>query len=450
VEGPVAVDRRDPADHATGAGPAPSNFTKLRSGPGQRPADVAANQRLRLRTAMSLLVFERGGFEGVTVRELSRFAGVSTATFYRHFANTEACLAFACEETTRQMVDRADRARCGGDNWRDGVRIVLRSLAEQMSQRPQDAYLITIGIHTGDPLATHATRESSKTLEHLLVKVFEDAPRSVVAPRRLVAGMAAGMLRVARTTMIAGRAAELPGVSGQLAEWMLTLPAAEILGLRMSSRAERRARPRRPAPDRDVGTHQAATFGERDRILAASRKLIKTMDPSELTPSLIRREAGVSRRAFDANFAGATEAVIKAVEEAVVDTSKKADRSAAGVARWDQQMYLRVLALCATVAKEGSVAGLAFTRLADMGRTGLLCRESLITRAATFLHESAPPAQRPDSLSAEASAAAAWQIATDEIAVSGVNGLPDAVPFVVYAALAPVVGPKTAATAGHS
>jgi AcrR family transcriptional regulator len=401
---------------------------------------------------MALLVFERGGFEGVTVRELSRFAGVSTATFYRHFANTEACLAFACEETTRQMVDRADRARCGGDNWRDGVRIVVRSLAEQMSQRPQDAYLITIGIHTGDPLATHATRELSRTLEHLLVKVFEDAPRSVVAPRRLVAGMAAGLVRVARTTTIAGRAAELPGVSGQVAEWMLTLPAPEILGLRMSSRVERRARPRRPAPpipDPDVGVPQEATFGERERILAASRKLIKTVDPSELTPSLIRRKAGVSRRAFDANFVGATEAVIKAVEEAVVDTSKKADRSAFGVTRWDRQMYLRVLALCARAAKEGSVVGLAFTRLADMGRAGLLCRESLITAAATFLQESAPPAQRPDSLSAEASAAAAWQIATDEIAVSGVNALPAVVPFVAYVALAPTAGPKIAVSAGR-
>jgi hypothetical protein len=84
-----------------------------------------------------------------------------------------------------------------------------------------------------------------------------------------------------------------------------------------------------------------------------------------------------------------------------------------------------------------------------MGRTGLLCRESLITRAATFLHETAPPDRRPDLVTAEAATAAAWQIATDEIAVSGVNSLPDAVPFVAYAALAPVVGPRNAVTAAR-
>jgi AcrR family transcriptional regulator len=264
--------------------------------------------------------------------------------------------------------------------------------------------------------------------------------------------MVAGLVRIVRTTTIAGRAAELADGSGQLAEWMLTLPGPELLGLRVSARVERRAWTRQaalPVPDSPAGTIPAARFGERERILAASRKLVMATDPAELTPSRIRREAGVSRRAFDANFTDGTEAVIKALEGAAVDATKKAAASAGGVTRWDRQMYLSVLSLCVQVAKEGSVAGLAFTRLADMGRAGLLCRESLITRAATFLQDSAPPDRRPDFLSAEASAAAAWQIATDETAVSGVNALPAAVPFITYVALAPVVGPKSAITAGR-
>jgi AcrR family transcriptional regulator len=445
MEGNVAVGVEGQVGHARLSGPAPSNFAKLRSGPGLRPTDVAANQRLRLRTAMALLVFEHG-YESVTVRGLSRLAGVSTATFYGHFANTEACLAFACEETMRQMVDRADRARQECGEWRDGLRILVRSISEQMSERPQDAYLITVGIHTGGPLTTCAAQASSRVLEHVLVDAFKDAPCTVVAPRRLIAGMAAALARVARTTTIAGKAVELPGLSGQIAEWMLTLSRPEVMRLRaepgIGSGILRRLE-ELPIPNLAATESSSTGTSERARILAASRKLAITQ-PSEITVSTIRREAGVSRRAFDAIFADATEAVLSSIEDAVVDAAERADGWAAFSSGWDRRTYMSVVALCAQAARGSSMSSLVLSDLTSMGGAGLLCRERLITRAATAMRRSAPPTKHPSDLVAEASVSAAWQIARDELSRTGAHDLPQVVPFLAYVLLAPAVGPRRA------
>lgn len=452
MEGHLAVDVVDVAGPARVCGPGPSNFAKLRSGPGLRRADVAANQRLRLRTAIALLVFE-DGYENVTVRRLSGVAGVSTATFYSHFANTEACLAFACEETLRQIVDRAERARLGRREWRGGLRELVRSIFEQMSERPQDAYLTTIGIHTGDPLATHAARASSKILDQALMRVFEDAPGTVVAPGRLVAGMAAGLTRAVHAKVIAGKLAELPALSGQLAEWMLTLPGRDIIRLRIEAgNRGGTGRWREDLPFPDLGSAESASTGtsERARILAASRRLATTLKSSEVTASAIRREAGVSRRAFDATYANATEAVLDAIEDTAVHAAEKAHEWAALSDGWDRRTYLTIVALCAQAARRGAMTSVVLSDLTRMGRAGLQCRERLITRAATALSRSAPPHTRPSALVTEASLSAAWQIASDELSRTGPRDLPRAAPFLAYVVLAPAVGAREAVTASLS
>jgi hypothetical protein len=63
-------------------------FRKLKPGPGHSRAEVVENQRARLGAALIELAVEYG-YETITVRGLSRSAGVSTGTFYSHFEKVE-------------------------------------------------------------------------------------------------------------------------------------------------------------------------------------------------------------------------------------------------------------------------------------------------------------------------------------------------------------------------
>ena len=54
------------------------------------------------------------GYEGVTVRSLTRLAGVSTRSFYKHFANAEECFAHTYDWLVQDALRRAYAARNGG------------------------------------------------------------------------------------------------------------------------------------------------------------------------------------------------------------------------------------------------------------------------------------------------------------------------------------------------
>ena len=196
-------------------------------------------------------------------------------------------------------------------------------------------------------------------------------------------------------------------------------------------------------PDLAATESSSTSTSERARILAASRRQAITL-PSEITVSTIRREAGVSRRAFYAIFADATEAVLNAIEDTVVDAAERAYGWAPLSNGWDRRTYLTVVALCAQAARSGSMSSVVLSDLTDMGGAGLLCRERLITRAATAMRRSAPPAMHPSDLVAEASVSAAWQIASDELSRTGPHDLPRAVPVLAYVVLAPAIGARRA------
>jgi hypothetical protein len=68
-----------------------SDYERLRPGPGRSREAVAANQRERIQRAMVELAAE-GGRKRITVRQLAKLAGVSSATFYSLFDGVEDCL----------------------------------------------------------------------------------------------------------------------------------------------------------------------------------------------------------------------------------------------------------------------------------------------------------------------------------------------------------------------
>jgi AcrR family transcriptional regulator len=392
------------------------------------------------------MVAERG-YEGITVRGLARLAGVSTRSFYKHFANAEECFVATYESLVQGSLRRAYAAREESEGWEEGIRAALRSLIEDVAGHPKEARIVLVEAFAAGSAMHQTIGEAIAPFERLLIASFADAPHEVGAPRQIAQGIVAGVMRVVRRRLLAEPDAEPARLGDELGDWVLSLcgevsselepPAPRLL--RTNGRRRIREAPEEPGPTLLAG------FGdERGRILAAVSKLALAGGYSSLTVPRIRADAGVSRRSFDARFADVDECFLEAVETLAVSAAERAEREAEGAQAWEGATYRAVTALCAEVASNAALAQLAFVEILAPGRRGVQRCEQLLSEAARRLRAAAPPGNRPSELGAEASVAAAWRIVHAEIAAGDTRGASSLAPLVIFVLLAPGVGARRA------
>jgi AcrR family transcriptional regulator len=399
---------------------------------------------------MAALV-DQDGWSRVRVRSVARTAGVSTSTFYKHFANTDECFVSTFDAAMGGVLRHSAAAQRQRTEWRSALRAVVASVAEQLAGDSRAARLTLLEVFSAGPGARRRISHAVTELEQLVAASFETAAAPVPAPRHLVAGMTAGMVRVARTTTAAGRGEELPDLADELAEWMLSLPDLEIVSLLGVSNdaAGRGRRESRPFPNM-TATVASGAPDERERLLRAAVRLAAAEGYAALTVPQVRTDAGVSRRRFDVNFDNLEQCFLEAVETVADESVVQATAWAAQADDWSVRVCRSVLALCVKAARARPLARLTFLEILAPGRPGLQRREELVGRAAEALQASAPEERRPSSLAAEASVAAAWHIAQAEVAAGRVRKLPAIAPLLSYVILAPVLGPESASAAIRS
>jgi AcrR family transcriptional regulator len=414
---------------------------KLKPGPGLSPHVVVADQRRRLRAAMIDLVAERG-YERVTVRALAKHAGVSTRTFYRHFANGDDCLGFTCESTLECALRRMEEASSDGLDWEHGLRLAVASMMRDFGRQPEAATVALVEAFAGGPAVVARTDAMTGTIAALLSDLIGAAPDPAAAPRRLVSGMVAGALRIASATAMAGRAHELPRLAPAVSDWMLSLVSSPVEsglggpaygGSNGSARREGK-----PFPDGGRLGNGVLIGDERERILRATVRLAAARGLPGLTIPRIRGTAGVSRRAFDSHFASLTECFLDALEWLVTAAAARARAWTEHDADWQRRTAKFMLALCAQAARNGALASLVFAGILDAGRDGLVRRERFVAAGAAGIQGDLAPLSTVSPVALEASVAAAWQIAHAEAMPGKVERLPGLAPLLTHTILAPV------------
>jgi AcrR family transcriptional regulator len=423
-------------------------FEKLKPGPGLPPDQVIADQRRRLHGAMIALV-DQSGWSTVRVRSLARAAGVSTATFYKHFVNTDDCLASTYDAVMDEVVRLASSAQRRQTDWKGAVRATVATISEALAADPRATNLVLVDVFAGGLDARKRTGSGRGKLEQLLADSFADAPREVIPPRHLVAGMTAGLIHVARTTALTGRADEIPRFTGEISDWMLALPGPEILSLLIapSDESDDPRREAHPFPAEALVGGGSDVTGDRERLLRAAAKLVAREGFGNLTAPGLRREAGVSRRRFESFFENLEECFLEAVEATAGDAAARAQAWSAETADWERRTCRFVLAVCAQAARNRTAARLAFLGVFAAGRAGLIRRERMVGRVAARLRPTVPSTLRPSPIVTEASVAAAWHIAQSDVAAGRTRGLPVVAPLLSYVVLAPLIGPQTATAA---
>jgi len=413
---------------------------RLSPGPGLPAEEVRAHQRYRLRRAAIELTAARG-IERLTLRGLCRTAGVSTGSFYRCFTDLEDCCGSTGEALVTCALRRAAARRIEGETegWRSGLRAAGHSLLVDAAAQPAAARFTLVELSVAGPATRRRGGVGAARIERFLGEILDPALGMTKLPPRLLVGIGAGTLRVARKTALAGRAAELPGVSRALTGWIEALADEGVrrLGDVGPGRAARRHESG-PFLDRWV-REPVATTDERGRILEAMTRLAERDGYWALCVTSVRREARVSRRSFDTCFADLDECYLEAIEASLAAALRNAACWAGEGGTPGMRVYRATLAICAQLARDRRLARLALLDILAPGRSGLLRREHLVSLGAACLREWAPELA-DDEVSTEASVAAAWRIAAEEIAAGRVADLPHWAPLLAYLAVAPISG----------
>lgn len=416
---------------------------RLRPGPGRAPGEVATNQKARIYRAL-IEIIAAEGYDALTVRRLCGAAAVSSATFYRHFDNLEDCLAEAyaaiMDRTTRRA--RAARDRAGGGL--PGARAALRSVLLDAAQDPVAGAAALLGAYGGGPGMLLRVQAAAERFERFVAEVL--SMREPLPPELLTATVAA-VTRVIRLRVVEDRLDDLVLSAEPLAEWILAVCASDGRQVASLGDALLAQRSHWPAASSSQASWLEAVGDERAQLLAAVVSLAAERPYWALTPALIRAEAGVSRRSFDAHFAGVGDCFVAAARALLLGAVTQAEKQAARAASWEGGVYRRAFILLLEVGRSPALAKLGFAELLAPGRDGVNCRSEFISIGARQIRDSAPADRRPSELAAEATMAAACELVDQRVAAGERETLPRLAPLVAYLTMAPVVGASAALAA---
>jgi len=189
---------------------------RLPPGPhGLSPELVARNQRERLIAAMAEVCGERG-YATSSVAEVSKRAGVSTASFYRQFTDRKECLLASFEELFGRLLAGIEDACVDGKEPVDRARAGAAAAARLLGSDPPAARLLTIEIAAAGAEGVLAQHGGIERLARLLRSL--DARPRAGEPDEIWAAVAA-MTSLAGRRAGEGRsvsAAELEALGGML------------------------------------------------------------------------------------------------------------------------------------------------------------------------------------------------------------------------------------------
>lgn len=432
------------------AGPAGTQGRRagqLKPGPGMDPADVESSQAARIFQAMTEVVAGQG-YDAVKVREVVKLAGVSTKTFYQHFESKEDCFLRTHDAIVRNVRAGLLASQADEDDWHERPRLIYAAMAEAMESKPLEARVALVGVYADGPAALGQAQRAEETFAAMIGASFARAPDGVIVPALVVEGVMAGVARVARNRLLAGREGDLPGMETEVMEWVNCFPSQVAAGLEELDRGVLYGNAViAPVPIAD-GT-ALSPAGDRATILAALGKLVAAdgYRYKDLTVPRIRAGAGVSRRTFDAYFDDVEECFLAALDQRAVEAVVEAARAQMAGSTWAGGVYRAINAFSVQIAGDPLLARVSFQDDFTVGSKGALTRLRLIAGVNDQLRDSVPPEHGVSNLVTEASGGAIWSLFHHHVLRDWVVHHPEIAASLAYMALAPAIGAEATVAA---
>ncbi|HZD64511.1 MAG TPA: TetR/AcrR family transcriptional regulator, partial [Acidimicrobiales bacterium] len=198
-----------------GTRPARTPERALRSGHhGLSRETVASTQRDRIIDAFVQVAAERG-YQRTTVVAVCKQAGVSSKTFYVHFADKEDCFLAAYDLGMDQLLGEVRQVCAAGDTWPDRLAAGLSRLLSELAAAPAFARMAVVEVNAAGPAAIDRLTAALRACQAF----FADAPWDSRLPdvkEGLVSAVIGGVYTRIRAAVVSGDAAHLPDALAEL------------------------------------------------------------------------------------------------------------------------------------------------------------------------------------------------------------------------------------------
>jgi AcrR family transcriptional regulator len=403
------------------------------------------------------------GYRAVSIAQVSSRAGVSSATFYEHFADREDCLLAAYRSVSERTMARLTEPLQRAEDWAQAARGAFGELLASLQDDPNGARVMFVEALAGGERVHEELAEVTGALEQTGEALLDGVPvaeTTLDVPARALMGAVRGIVSRHLRTYTEDRLAEL---TDDLLAWIgsYAVPAeggrwstseAALLGvLELPPRRE----PRNELPpelDRlPRGRHglpaSVVARNQRTRIVFATCWVTMEKGYANATVADIVAAAGVAKEAFYRHFHDKEEAFREAQSYGthfVLDTLVSAYFAAEG---WPRRVWSSLGTLLELVAANPTLAHLRFVASYTAGGDAIRRAED-VTRFFTFFLEEGY-AQRPQArelprLCSQAIASAVFEIVQREVATGRLAELPRLQPQLAYVAMAPFLGPAGA------
>lgn len=423
----------------------PALARKLSPGPGMAATDVAAHQLARIHSAMIKLVAEHG-YQPLKVRDLVGRAEVSTRAFYEHFAGKEDCFLQTHDLISRRATRRIIGAQAGERDWRRRSHLVFEEFAREIENEPDGARFALIEAYAAGEASLASALRAERIFEGMLAESLARSP-GVVVPPMVIEGVVAGIARVSRNHLRAGRAVNLRDAGKELVDWTLCYTdkaASKLAELDRNSVWRDTTLEPLAASSHSGDSESWPSTGDRALILAAVTELAVQNGYGGLTAPRIRSTAGVSRRKFEAYFEGVEDCYLAALDRHAGEALAQAARAQTAGRTWPGGVYRAIAAFCDYVAGDRFLARVCLADDFPPGSNGERARVRLRSAIAELLSEGAISENRHLSpVCTEATAGAVWSLFHHHI-VRGWNLRRQIAATLSYMALAPAMGASVA------
>lgn len=424
------------------------------------------SQRQRLVDAM-IELSARGGYQSVSIAQLSAHAGVSSATFYEQFEDKEDCLVEAYQAAARGVLDQmtpvpADEQIAPGQ-WSEEARAALRRLLAAVQSEPDCARVLYF-----EPLAAgskmHKARIGVLGEFERRSQDFLDSSAAAGSTLDLPAVALMGAVRSIVSRHLRSHAEdELPALADDLVAWVeaYTTPGSHkrwstspeaLLPAAAAQMPDPALRVPAPGPERlPRGRHGLSASmvvrSQRTRILYGTAETMMAKGYASTTVADIVAAAGVARDVFYEHFTDKQHAFLEAQQhptQHILDTCAMAYFSGDD---WPERVWRGLGSLIALIVENPALSHLRLVESYAAGPDAIRRAEDITRSFAIFLEEGyryRPQASELPRLCSQAISGAIFEVVQRHVGRGDFDGLTRQLPLLSYVAIAPFTGPEEA------
>lgn len=399
--------------------------------------EVRRNQRERLFAAMVTVCSEKGYAE-TSVADLVELSGVSSRSFYQHFADKEECFLATMEELVRTTRDLSEAALAKEDVEPGKAHVAaVEAWVGMAAAQPAAAKLCMVSAFCAGEAPRQLMAEVVGDLSALMQRGFDGPSKGRRMPAELTQAIFGGVSLVLYRRLARDRVEDLADVGQQLRDWLLTIPPPP---------RPLRSRQRRRTAAGEPGAPPLAAHLPAERVLRGFATVVAAKGYAATTIADVAAEARISQNTFYKHFRDKADALEAALDSSGAQMVAAALPAVRREPRWPGAVRVALEALCAFMAAEPVFARLREVEVYAVGPEAVAQRDRArgeIVRMLAGVAESAE-VDGFDPIAVEATLGAFQSLLYGRIVADRLRDLAEVPPVVTYLALAPQLGAERA------